>query len=423
MSASWERRKVLLFLLSFIVESLHGVGLASGKPAASAREDCLKSASSDQNDFECLRRFVDEQRFLMMAPLNLCIKLEEDPAFFMDKILVSLAQILSRNDKYSHRLTAALAQVTGFEELLSDSSKAINADWLQLGRKGENSVASPSAIGKFGAQATTTAGLVPRTGAHSRKFTLPSMGLQDLLAAPPQINDDSHNKMNSRIVQSNKQVKDYANIEDAIWNELSSMTKYEKNIYAEAIRQKYGEMGLRRQRRSLIDALKKMTKSRESKAFAGILKQVLKFGIQVLDQLYLSPDFLLRVPVVGDQILKLRQKGQPFFMVVQWIRGVHALYKVSRCPPPIVQNPLTNEDKGNHDDDCGPGLSETKVREAKRMVTDVGSIALTKVASKVSRDYSNTAISEEKTQELISRSAYALLTFLLPESPVCSGIL
>lgn len=231
---------------------------------------------------------------------------------------------------------------------------------------------------------------------------------------------------------------DYSSLKREINNSLNKLPKTEMTMLVSALNGLVQEDSSKADKmvrlkrgavsnlgRLLVDAQQKVAQV-GPKAMMILAKQVVRFGVQLLDHLYMSPEFLLRVPVVGETIIRLRQKGEPLYKIIEMVRHVHYLYKISTCSSQQERTRLFDS-AGSSDmlgDDkidswCDEHANGDKVHLAKKIVSEAGSSALSKVALRVTKDQLSRTLSEEKTQEFMTRTAYAVLTFILPDSNKC----
>lgn len=122
----------------------------------------------------------------------------------------------------------------------------------------------------------------------------------------------------------------------------------------------------------------------------------------VLDNLYLGPELMHRIPILGPKIEELRRVGKPLYEIINFVRHAILMTKVT----------LRQDTEMDF-------AEELKFAESKRMIGDIGLRALTDIAVKMATRYTNGALDKDDMHEFVSRATSCLLTFVVPKDLVC----
>jgi len=385
----------------------------------------------DRDAAKTLDTFVRSQLFELWNPLQMCIPLEENPKEYMDQIVLRLNARIQQGDEYADTLARGLAVVTQLKSLgatgernpddttllgLLDKSN-IRESRESADRAAQVGTGNGSAVSRLIASALSTPEHKPIVRTGKTRIDWYRGGLVDVLELE---NTQSHK--NANVVHSTKKV-DLRGVGDRIRSALARMPKYERSLVVQASKlddtapKKGFELW-----KNLSEDLRKALKVVGSKSFNGLLFQIARFGVKVLDSLYMSPEFVTHIPVLGEKISELKKQGEPLIRLIQIVRCAHILYKMvkfTRERRSRIQNRLMDSNEIEDDREPMDLPNEGQVAEAKQILSEVGSKVLTSLASQLARKTLKRDLPLDSANELVSRSAFAVLTMVLPHSKSC----
>lgn len=140
-----------------------------------------------------------------------------------------------------------------------------------------------------------------------------------------------------------------------------------------------------------------------SKVFLNIISSIVKFGATIFDYLYMAPEFLIDMPIIGEKIVRLREKGEPIYKIVEMVRHTHYLYKLTSVAS------INELDMGD----------VVNAARAKKMISEAGIEAIKRLAVKMSQKYIKTQLAEDDMHEFVSRTSHCILSVLLPRTISC----
>jgi hypothetical protein len=161
------------------------------------------------------------------------------------------------------------------------------------------------------------------------------------------------------------------------------------------------------------------------RVLARLADRAIEIGLAMFDRLVATSEFLEAIPVLSDRVRALRARAEPVFVIVEEIRRVHYLFKVSRCPENLGLEGLAangtcdNGQRGQHDTADKPPADEQNGRgQVGQLVSQDGAEALYKLTKLLVRDLGtdDKAADRGVPDEIISRLTYSLMTWLLSGS-------
>lgn len=147
------------------------------------------------------------------------------------------------------------------------------------------------------------------------------------------------------------------------------------------------------------------------KAFDILLKQVLKNCVFMLDQLYASPYFLEHLPIIGQVIVDLKNKGKP----------VHNIIKAIRSSRPILE---MDHQLAKLEGENGNSL-ESVARAANtepipiKLINQLGQTAIQLLAAKLLSKNEHVEKSVSNLKEIGGRFVYFIMMQIAPKTARC----
>lgn len=147
-----------------------------------------------------------------------------------------------------------------------------------------------------------------------------------------------------------------------------------------------------------------MTKS----AFDILLSGVLKNGVFLLDQLYASPHFLEYLPILGQAIICLKEKGKPMHNIIKAIRAAR--------PAVEMDYELTKLDNENlHVTAKGSAQKDFPVM----LVNKSGQLAIQLLAAKLLQRGDLMDATVASLKEIAGRFVYYIMSQIAPKTAKC----
>lgn len=127
-----------------------------------------------------------------------------------------------------------------------------------------------------------------------------------------------------------------------------------------------------------------------------LMKRCLEVGMRVLDNIYLSPETLLELPMIGQQVETLKKAGKPLYEIISFVRHATVVAKVS-------SKGLVSPEE------------EKQVEESRKLMNQYGVKALTRLGSVLSV-ITNNELDENSIHELVSKASSCLLAIVAPQT-------
>lgn len=351
-------RSLILFSLLF----LQGMHIFESRPLG------------DMDDLNLFDRLVSEKLSKIIAPLTLCRLVPDYMEQRMDELAVTLQR--ASEGQGGDRILNGLACAINMAEFMS---------WIDL-----------------------------------RRFACPYVRLRNFYKSniksryspeePPSITNVLIEKANNPFVVYRRKHVEIENF----YKEWVKLPKREQELLVKAVEDAYPDLELKsnngrhRSKRSLISIGNAIARTTHKslrfvmKALMTIFKRVIQVGLKILDQFYMAPEFILKVPLIGDKVLEMRKKGEPIYKIVEFLRSTHYIYKVTMSQ---------SSDQEINDPD--------KISRARRMIGEIGTEALNKLATALYKRFIRNRLNEDDRKEFITRILYSLLLYVLPEEGHC----
>lgn len=260
-------------------------------------------------------------------------------------------------DNLAIKLSNAISNRSSGPQMLSELQEAINmVDMLKASSSASKMVSVEAKLVKY------------------NNFQAPSRGLLDVLSDNKEASNKEH------IVHSKKKLSDEA---------LKELEQFANSgsISAEKFIQFYSDPKWNRLGRT------SSPRSEKIQAVKDFLINGFNNGANLFDQLYLSTGFIEQLPIIGNEITKLKQKGQAVYDLIRTVRSLKTFMDIYKS---------------------GQEFNVKFTEEGNKMLGKAGFDALKYVAAKMLKSYTGLETNPGNINEIAGRTAYYLLIQFAP---------